>query len=175
MSEPLFPNSMALFERARRVIPAGIYGHTTPAQLVPKEFPYYATRAEGCRYWDADGNEYLDFLCSYGPIVLGHKHPEIEEAAERQRRAGDCFNHPTALMVELAERLASLVDFADWCVFGKNGSDMTTWAVQVAREFTGRKNFARATKLSRIACLVHAGTWRTDRGRSNARARFRLE
>jgi glutamate-1-semialdehyde 2,1-aminomutase len=144
MSERLFPNSMALFERARRVIPAGIYGHTTPAQLVPKEFPYYATRAEGCRYWDVDGREYLDFLCSYGPIVLGHRHPEIEEAAERQRRAGDCLNHPTSLMVELAERLVALVDFADWCVFGKNGSDMTTWAVQVAREFTGRKKILRA-------------------------------
>jgi glutamate-1-semialdehyde 2,1-aminomutase len=144
MTEPLFPKSMALFERARRVIPAGIYGHTTPAQLVPIEFPYYATRAEGCRYWDADGREYLDFLCSYGPIVLGHQHPEVEEAAERQRRDGDCFNHPSALMVELAERLVSLVDFADWCVFGKNGSDMTTWAVQVAREFTGRKKVLRA-------------------------------
>jgi glutamate-1-semialdehyde 2,1-aminomutase len=144
MSELLFPKSMALFERARRVIPAGIYGHTTPAQLVPTEFPYYAARAEGCRYWDADGREYLDFLCSYGPIVLGHQHPEIEEAAERQRREGDCFNHPTALMVELAERLVGLVDFADWCVFGKNGSDMTTWAVQVAREFTGRKKVLRA-------------------------------
>ena len=144
MTESLFPKSMALFERARRVIPAGIYGHTTPAQLVPTEFPYYAARAEGCRYWDADGREYLDFLCSYGPIVLGYRHPEVEEAAERQRREGDCFNHPTALMVELAERLVSLVDFAAWCVFGKNGSDMTTWAVQVAREFTGRKKVLRA-------------------------------
>jgi glutamate-1-semialdehyde 2,1-aminomutase len=139
-----FPKSMALFERARRVIPGGIYGHTTPAQLVPTEFPYYATRAEGCHYWDADGREYLDFLCAYGPIVLGYRHPEVEEAAERQRREGDCFNHPTSLMVELAERLVALVDFAEWCVFGKNGSDMTTWAVQVAREFTGRKKILRA-------------------------------
>lgn len=144
MSDPMFRKSMALFERARRVIPAGIYGHITPAQLVPTEFPYYAARAEGCRYWDADERGYLDFLCSYGPIVLGHQHPEIEEAAERQRREGDCFNHPTALMVELAERLVGLIDFADWCVFGKNGSDMTTWAVQVAREFTGRKKVLRA-------------------------------
>jgi glutamate-1-semialdehyde 2,1-aminomutase len=140
----LFPKSMALFERARRVIPGGIYGHTTPAQLVPTEFPYYATRAKGCRYWDADGREYLDFLCAYGPIVLGYQHPEVEEAAERQRREGDCFNHPSSLMVELAERLVALVDFAKWCVFGKNGSDMTTWAIQVAREFTGREKILRA-------------------------------
>ncbi len=144
MSQPLFPKSMALFERARRVIPAGIYGHVAPAVLVPTEFPYYATRAEGCHYWDADGHEYLDFLCGYGPVVLGYQHPEIEEAAERQRLAGDCFNHPTPVMIELAERLVSLVDFAAWCVFGKNGSDMTTWAVQVAREFTRRKKILRA-------------------------------
>ena len=135
---------MELFARASRVIPGGIYGHATPAALVPLEFPYYATRAEGCRYWDADGHEYLDFLCSYGPIVLGHNHSEVEEAAERQRKLGDCFNHPTPVMVELCERLVDLVDFADWCVLGKNGSDMTTWATQVARQFTGRKKILRA-------------------------------
>jgi glutamate-1-semialdehyde 2,1-aminomutase len=144
MTQPLFPKSMELFDRARRVIPAGIYGHATPAQTVPLEFPYYAARAEGCRYWDVDGREYLDFLCGYGPVVLGYQHPEVEEAADRQRRLGDCFNHPTALMVDLAERLVELVDFADWAVFGKNGSDMTTWAVQTAREFTGRKKVLRA-------------------------------
>jgi glutamate-1-semialdehyde 2,1-aminomutase len=135
---------MELFDRARRVIPTGIYGHAAPAQTVPTEFPYYAARAEGCRYWDVDGREYLDFLCGYGPVVLGYNHPEVEEAAERQRRLGDCFNHPTPLMVELAERLVGLVDFADWVVFGKNGSDMTTWSVQTAREFTRRKKVLRA-------------------------------
>ena len=144
MTQPLFPNSMALFERARRVVPAGIYGHVAPASTVPTEFPYYATRGEGCRYWDADDREYLDFLCAYGPMVLGYHHPEVEEAAARQRRLGDCFNHPSPVMVELAERLVALIDFADWCVFGKNGSDMTTWAMHVAREFTGRKKILRA-------------------------------
>jgi len=128
-----------LFERAAAVIPGGIYGHTTPANMVPGEMPYFAERGSGCRYWDVDGNSYLDYMCGYGPIVLGHVHPEIEEAAERQRRDGDCFNHPTARMVELAERFTGLVDFADWAVFGKNGSDMTSWAVQVAREHTRRK------------------------------------
>jgi glutamate-1-semialdehyde 2,1-aminomutase len=144
MSQSNFPKSLAWFERASRVIPSGIYGHATPALTVPMEFPYYAARAEGCRYWDVDGHEYLDFLCGYGPVVLGHHHPEVEEAAERQRRLGDCFNHPTPAMVELCEKLVGLVDFADWTVLGKNGSDMTTWAVQVAREFTGRPIVLRA-------------------------------
>ncbi len=134
---------MALFRRAAQVIPCGIYGHQSPAATLPGASPYYAARAEGCRYWDVDGREYLDFICGYGPIVLGYRHPEVEEVAERQRRDGDTFNHPTARMVELAERLVSLVDFASWAVFGKNGSDVTSWAVRVARESTRRKKILR--------------------------------
>ncbi|HZV36725.1 MAG TPA: aminotransferase class III-fold pyridoxal phosphate-dependent enzyme, partial [Verrucomicrobiae bacterium] len=144
MTQPHFPKSMEWFERASRVIPCGIYGHAAPAAMVPTEFPYYAARAEGCHYWDVDGREYLDFLCSYGPVILGHHHPEVEAAAERQSKLGDCLNHPAPVMVELCERLVDIVDFADWAVLGKNGSDMTTWAIQLAREFTGRKKILRA-------------------------------
>ncbi len=144
-----FSHSLALFERASRVIPGGIPGHTSPAATLPLASPYYAERGEGCRYWDVDGNEYIDLLCGYGPLVLGYQHPEVEEAAERQRRQGDCFSHPAPVMVQLAEHLVSLVDFAGWAVFGKNGSDMTTWAVQVAREHTGRK------KILKVAGAYH--------------------
>lgn len=133
------PQSMELFRRASKVIPGGIYGHASPAAGLPQAFPYYAKRAEGCRYWDVDDREYLDFMCGYGTISLGYGHPEVEEAATRQREKGSVFNHPSELMPELAECLTELIDFADWAVFGKNGSDMTTWAVQVAREFTGKK------------------------------------
>lgn len=133
------PESMELFRRAAKVIPGGIYGHASPAAGLPGTFPYYAERAEGCRYWDVDGREYLDFMCGYGTISLGYGHPTVEEAASRQREKGSVFNHPSALMPELAEELSDMVAFADWAVFGKNGSDMTSWAVQVAREFTDRK------------------------------------
>lgn len=135
----MFPKSMELFERAARVIPGGIYGHMSPAATVPLEFPYFAREARGCRYKDVDGREYIDFMCGYGPIVLGYHDEEVEAEAERQRREGDCLNHPSARTVELAERLVRLVGFAGWAVLGKNGSDMTTWAMQVAREFTKRK------------------------------------
>lgn len=133
------PRTRELFTRAAQVIPGGIYGHASPAATIPGVSPYYARSASGCRYTDIDGREYIDYMCGYGPIVLGYRHPEIEEAAHVQRQEGDCFNHPTERMVELAEKLVSLIDFADWAVFGKNGSDMTTWALQVAREATGRK------------------------------------
>lgn len=140
-----FSKSLALFERAAAVVPGGIYGHNSPAATMPGGSPYYAERASGARYWDVDGNEFIDLLCGYGPIVLGHNHPAVEAAADEQRRAGNTFNHPAPVMVELAERLVDLVDFADWAVFGKNGSDMTTWATQAAREFTGRKKILKAS------------------------------
>ena len=131
--------SRQLFERARQVIPGGIYGHATPALVAPGASPYYAHRADGARYWDVDGNEFIDLMCAYGPVVLGYRHPAVEAACERQSALGDCLNHPAPVMVDLAERLVSLIDFADWGVFGKNGSDMTTWCMQVAREHTGKK------------------------------------
>ncbi len=154
MNPPNYQKSAALFARAVEVIPGGIYGHTSPALTLPGASPYYATHGEGCRYWDVDGNGFIDFLCAYGLNLLGYNHPEVEEAAARQARAGNTFNHPTALMVELAERLVALVDFASWCVFGKNGADMTTWCVQLAREHTGRK------KILKVAGAYHgAHAW----------------
>lgn len=141
--ESLYPKSRALFERAAAIIPGGIYGHQAPATVLPGASPYFATEAYDCRYRDLDGREYIDYLCGYGPVVLGHRHPEVEEAAEKQRERGDCFNHPTPLLVELAEWFVGHVKEADWAVFGKNGSDMTSWALQVAREHTKRKKIFR--------------------------------
>lgn len=138
-----YARSQALLERAARVIPGGIYGHTAPVMKVPGRFPAYARSASGCRTTDVDGNTYIDFMCAYGPIVLGHNHPEVEEAAARQQRDGNCFNHPTERMVELAEALTSRTLPGGWAVFGKNGSDMTTWSLQAARAATGRPLIAR--------------------------------
>lgn len=144
-----FRRSHELFERASRVIPCGIYGHAAPAAALPGAFPYYAQRAAGSHYWDVDDNEYIDYMCGYGPMVLGHQHREVEEAAARQQASLLCVNHPAPVMVELAEYLVSLVDFSSWAVFGKNGSDMTTWAVQVAREHTQRR------KILKVAGAYH--------------------
>jgi len=133
-----FDTSEKLLARAVEVIPNGVYGHQSPAITVPGSFPYYAVRASGCRYWDADGNEFIDFMCAYGPMVLGHNHAPVDKAAFEQRKQANCTNHPAPVMIELAERLVGLVPFADWAVFAKNGSDLTTWALQVAREQTQR-------------------------------------
>jgi glutamate-1-semialdehyde 2,1-aminomutase len=130
--------SEALLTRAERVVPGGIYGHTAPSLLVPGQYPYFFVRARGSHIWDVDGHAYVDLLCSYGPIVLGHNHPAVEEAATRRAKAGRLMNGPGPEWVQLAERLVGLMPFADWAVFAKNGSEVCQWALQVARAATGR-------------------------------------
>lgn len=139
-----FDRSEALYARAKKVVPGGIYGHQTPMLLTPGSYPCFLARGEGSHVWDVDGNEYIDYLCSYGPIILGHRHPKVEEAARRQMDEGNCFNLPSERWVELAEHLVSLTPFADWAVFAKNGSDVCTWALEVARQVTGRPKIIKA-------------------------------
>ena len=127
-----------LRDRARRVIPGGMYGHQNAAGW-PAPFPQFLERGRGCRIWDVDGREYVDFMCSFGPVVLGHAHPAVDLAVERQRALGDCQNGPSPRMVELAERLVDLVPHADWAMFAKNGTDATTLALSIARAATGRR------------------------------------
>ncbi|MCQ4159862.1 aminotransferase class III-fold pyridoxal phosphate-dependent enzyme [Roseomonas sp. GC11] len=124
--------------RAARVVPTGMWGHLHAARL-PEGYPQFFTRGEGAHLWDADGTRYLDFMCSWGPNLLGHQHPEVEEAAERQRRQGDCLNGPAPVMVELAELLVDTLPHAAWVLFQKNGTDATTGCVTLARAATGRR------------------------------------
>jgi glutamate-1-semialdehyde 2,1-aminomutase len=133
-----YQKSVELFRRATRVIPSGIYGFKNPLGSLPGVGPYYTARAEGSRFWDVDGNEYIDFLCGYGPVVLGHCDPTVEAAVRDAAAAGVCWNQPGESMVELAEKFVELIALAEWAVFGKNGVDMTTWALRVAREHTLR-------------------------------------
>ena len=83
-------------------------------------------------------------MCGFGAILHGYLHPRIEEAVLQQRSLGSIFNQPSTHMVELAELLVARIDFADWAVFAKNGSDLTSWAIRVAREKTGREYVIKA-------------------------------
>jgi len=124
--------------RAAKVVPGGMYGHLN-ANRLPEGYPQFFERGDGCHLWDVNGKRYVDFMCSWGPIVLGHHHPAVTEAAHRQMAAGDCLNGPSERMVELAERLVKLVAHADWAMFSKNGTDATTTCVTLARAATGRR------------------------------------
>lgn len=134
-----FKNSLAYFERASRVIPGGIYGSKSPGFLVPGHFPYYLEGASGCRIRDIDGNEFIDYLCGYGSQIVGYGNPRVDGPALAQIARGDLLNQPHPVMVELAERLVAMVAGMDWAVFSKNGTDMTTLAVSLARAETGKQ------------------------------------
>lgn len=143
MSNRMLARDRALRGRAARVIPGGMYGHQNAASL-PESFPQYFTRAEGCRLWDSDDNEYIDYVCGFGPNLLGYRHPEVECAAAEQAARGDCMTGPAPCMVELAERFVDLVEHASWVLFCKNGTDATTWCVTIARAHTGKRKVLRA-------------------------------
>lgn len=127
-----------LRRRAERVIPGGMYGHLH-AKGLPAGYPQYFTAGDGCRITDVDGRRYLDFMCSWGPNVLGHRHPEVEAAVQKQLALGDCLNGPTPHLVELAERFVEMLPHADWAIFQKNGTDATTTCVTLARARTRRR------------------------------------
>ena len=129
---------LSLRERARKVVPGGMWGHMNAVAL-PEGYPQFFARGAGSRLWDVDGNEYVDFMCSWGPIILGHHHPEVDSAAHRQLELGDCLNGPAEVMVQLAELLVDIVPHATWAQFQKNGTDATTTAVTIARAGTGRR------------------------------------
>lgn len=124
--------------RAGRVVPGGMWGHLNAARL-PEGYPQFFASAEGCRIRDVDGREYIDFMCSWGPVLLGHRHPEVQAAAEAQAALGDCLNGPGEVMVDLAEDFVAMVPHADWAMFQKNGGDATTCCVTIARSGTGRR------------------------------------
>jgi glutamate-1-semialdehyde 2,1-aminomutase len=128
----------ALRARAARVVPGGMWGHQNAAGL-PEGYPQFFESAEGCRIRDVNGREYVDFMCSWGPIILGHRHPAVEDAARAQAARADCQNGPGEAMVELAELLVATIAHADWVQFEKNGTDATTTCVTLARATTGRR------------------------------------
>ncbi|QCI68310.1 aminotransferase class III-fold pyridoxal phosphate-dependent enzyme [Phreatobacter stygius] len=135
-----------LRERARLVIPGGMYGHESAA-LLPDTFPQYFARADGAYLWDCDGNRYVDYMCAFGPNLLGYRHPAVEAAAAAQAAEGDTMTGPSEAMVVLAEDFVSMISHADWAIFCKNGSDATSMAMVTARAYRDRKKIlvARST------------------------------
>lgn len=137
-----YPNAAEQFRRAANVIPSGVYGHLGPAEgcFVPVEaFPLFSSRAKGSYFWDIDGHRFIDYMCAFGPNILGYGDPDVEEAAAKQRERGDCTTAPSLTMIDFAELLVETVASADWAFFAKNGNDVTTLAVMSARAYTHRK------------------------------------
>ncbi|MEM9374761.1 MAG: aminotransferase class III-fold pyridoxal phosphate-dependent enzyme [Pseudomonadota bacterium] len=127
-----------LQNRAQRALPNGVYGHES-TRLLPASYPQFFSKAEGAYLWDADGNKYLDFMCAYGPNLLGYGDKRVNQAAIDQLTRGDTMTGPSPLMVDLAEDMVGMVQHADWAIFCKNGTDATTMAKTIARAQTGKR------------------------------------
>ena len=93
-----YTKSREEFARAVKVIPSGIYGHQGPAEgcFIPVDaFPMFSQRAKGSYFWDVDGNRFIDYMCAYGPNVLGYRDEEVDEAARKQMELEDCVTAPS--------------------------------------------------------------------------------
>lgn len=137
---PIVPTSKdaELRERAKRVVPGGMWGHQRAA-AVPAGHPQFFSGGNGARVIDVDGRSYIDFMCAWGPMILGYRNPVVDEVVRRQLAQGDCVDGPTEHLVELAELLVRTIPHADWAMFQKNGTDAMTACVTIARAGTGRR------------------------------------
>jgi glutamate-1-semialdehyde 2,1-aminomutase len=131
------PASSALFRRAQQVTPGGVNSPVRAFRSVGGE-PFFVARAEGPRLWDADGNAYLDYVLSWGPLILGHAHPAVVRAVCDAASRGTSYGAPTEAEVVLAELVRELVPSMERVRFVSSGTEATMSAVRLARGFTGR-------------------------------------
>ena len=129
--------SAALFAEARLRIPGGVNSPVRACANVGCD-PVFYERAEGSRVVDVDGNEYVDFIGSWGPMILGHRPPAVLEAVRAQMERGLSFGAPCEAEVRLAERICALVPCAEMARMVSSGTEATMSAVRLARGFTGR-------------------------------------
>src|SRR5687768_4762977 len=128
--------------RARELFPGGVNSPVRAFGGVGGE-PFVVERGEGARIWDVDGNEYIDFVLSWGPLVLGHAPPAVLDAVEEAMRRGTSFGIPTGLEVELAELIVARMPHLEMLRFVSSGTEATMSAVRVARAHTGRERILK--------------------------------
>ena len=139
---PASPTSQALFDRARRVLPGGVNSPVRAFGSVGGT-PVFMAAGEGAHLVDVDGNRYLDYVLSWGPLILGHAHPEVVAAAEAALRRGSSFGAPTAAEVELAEAVAERVPAVEMLRCVSSGTEATMSAIRLGRAVTGREKIVK--------------------------------
>lgn len=160
MSDFSTAKSSALYERALKVMPGGVNSPVRAMRSIGRD-PIFVKSAEGPRLIDVDGNEYVDYVCSWGPMILGHGDPAVLAAIEAAARGGTSFGAPTEAEVELAEEIAARVPSVDVVRMTSSGTEAAMSAVRLARAATGREKilkFAGAYHGHSDALLVDAGS-----------------
>ena len=124
-----YQNSEAMLERALRTIPLGSQTFSKSKTQIPYGVsPFFVERAQGSRFWDVDGNEYIDFANALACVTLGYRDPDVDNAVHRQMENGVTFSLPHRLEMEVAEMLVEMIPCAEKVRFAKNGTDATSGA-----------------------------------------------
>lgn len=138
-----YGKSFKYLEHSRKLIPSLTQTFSRAAYtFIEGAYPVYAAKGKGSHFVDVDGNEYIDYLCGLGPIILGHKYPKVDKAIKEQLKDGILFSLPHKLELDVAELLCKLIPCSEMVKFSKTGSGAATGAVRGARAITKRDKIA---------------------------------
>ena len=132
--------SRELQQRLRQLIPGGSHTYAKGSDQFPEPFPGVMARGEGCRVWDVDGNEFIEYGMGLRAVTLGHAYPAVLDAVRESLPLGTNFTRPAAIELTCAENFLEIVDGADMVKFTKDGSSADTAALKLARRYTGRRD-----------------------------------
>lgn len=152
--------SSRLFEEAQQYLPGGVNSPVRAFRAVGKH-PFFVERADGARIYDVDGNVYIDYVCSWGPLILGHAHPQVVGAVQRAAERGTSYGAPTELEVVLARMVTEALPSVDMVRFVNSGTEAVMSALRVARAYTKRDKiikFAGCYHGHADSLLVKAGS-----------------
>ncbi len=136
--------SLKHFEDSQLLVPGGVLGIRRPYNFVEGEYPVFVDSGKGMHIVDIDGNEYIDYLCAYGPVILGYREEEVDNAVISQiRNKGFCFSLTQEYQNILAKKFQDLIPCSEMTIFVKTGSDATTTAIRLARAYTGKAKVMR--------------------------------
>jgi glutamate-1-semialdehyde 2,1-aminomutase len=142
MKKYTISKSRTLHERASKIIVGGVNSPARAFRSVGGD-PLFADHARGCHLWDADGNRYIDYICSWGPLIAGHAHPNVTEAVKHAASRGTSFGMSTETEILLAEKIRSMMPSIEMIRMVNSGTEATMSAVRLARGFTGRRKIIK--------------------------------
>ena len=138
-----FTHSEELYAQAKQLSPGGVTSERQPSKFIPGKYPIFFQRGKGSHAWDVDGNEFVDWVCSYGPLVLGHHNENVDNAVIENIKNGFCFTLFHPVHNELIEKLLKIMPWAQNAKILTSGSDATAAAVRMARVYTGKDKVIR--------------------------------
>jgi glutamate-1-semialdehyde 2,1-aminomutase len=141
-SEFRMTTNQELFHRAQRLMPGGVNSPVRAFKSVGGE-PFFTARADGAYLWDVEGRRYIDYVGSWGPMIVGHNHPAVREAVERATKDGLSFGTPCAAEVTMAETITRLIPSIDMVRMVNSGTEATMSAIRLARGATGRSRIVK--------------------------------